>query len=65
MPYKHALVLNPYAKEYADTMDFFPPTGLEYVATAMGSVVERISLVDLRRKKRASWHRKYPQIYRQ
>ena len=41
MPYKHALVLNPYAKEYADTMDFFPPTGLEYVATAMEGLVEK------------------------
>ena len=51
MQYKHALVLNPYAKEYADTMDFFPPTGLEYVATAMEGLVERISLVDLREEK--------------
>ena len=51
MQYKHALVLNPYAKESTGTMDFFPPTGLEYVATAMEGLVERISLVDLREEK--------------
>jgi radical SAM superfamily enzyme YgiQ (UPF0313 family) len=31
-------------------MDFFPPTGLEYVATALKGHVDQISLIDLRYK---------------
>jgi len=50
--YKHALVLNPYIKESSAAMGFFPPTGLEYVATAMEGFINRISLIDLRQEKR-------------
>jgi len=47
--YHHALCLNPYySGERGTGMDFFPPTGLEYVATALKSHVDQISLVDLR-----------------
>ncbi len=48
--YRHALVLNPYIKESSAAMGFFPPTGLEYVATAMEGLVGRISLIDLRQE---------------
>lgn len=51
MSYDHALVLNPYIKESSAAMGFFPPTGLEYVATAMEGLVGKISLVDLRQEK--------------
>ncbi|MDD5496125.1 MAG: cobalamin B12-binding domain-containing protein, partial [Candidatus Omnitrophica bacterium] len=49
MKYKHALFLNPYIEKSNSTaMSFFPPTGLEYVATAAKDLVGKISLVDLR-----------------
>lgn len=51
MKYSHALVLNPYVKESSAAMGFFPPTGLEYVATAMDGLVGKISLVDLRQER--------------
>ncbi len=50
MKYNHALVLNPYVKESSAAMGFFPPTGLEYVATAMEGLVGRVSLVDMRQE---------------
>src|SRR3989338_1344306 len=49
--YNHALALNPYFKESSAAMGFFPPTGLEYVATAMKGHVKRLTLVDLRQDK--------------
>ncbi len=52
MKYRHVLALNPYVRESSAAMGFFPPTGLEYVATAMKGFVDRISLVDLRQERR-------------
>lgn len=47
--YRHALCLYPYyAGEKGTGLDFFPPTGLEYVATALKGRVDQISLIDLR-----------------
>ena len=48
MKYKKVLCLNPYYKEATAAMGFFPPTGLEYVATAMEKYVGEIILIDLR-----------------
>lgn len=47
MLYRHALCLYPYPADPTGVA-VFPPTGLEYVATAMRGRVGRISLVDLR-----------------
>lgn len=50
--YRHALCLYPYRSGDRGTgMDFFPPTGLEYVATALKGHVDQISLVDLRHER--------------
>lgn len=50
--YRHALCIYPYYSGDSGTgMDFFPPTGLEYVATALKGHVDQISLVDLRHKR--------------
>jgi len=50
--YRHALCLNPYYSGKRGTgMDFFPPTGLEYVATALKGHVDQLSLIDLRHKR--------------
>jgi anaerobic magnesium-protoporphyrin IX monomethyl ester cyclase len=47
--YHHALCLYPYySGERGTGIDFFPPTGLEYVATALKGHVGQISLIDLR-----------------
>lgn len=47
--YHHALCLYPYySGERGTGIDFFPPTGLEYVATALKGHVGQISLLDLR-----------------
>lgn len=52
MKYKHALFLNPYIENSAtNTMKIFPPTGLEYVATAGLGLTERTTLLDLRQEK--------------
>ncbi len=52
MKYRHALFLNPYTKESANpTMMLFPPTGLEYVASSAKSLVEKITLIDMRYEK--------------
>jgi anaerobic magnesium-protoporphyrin IX monomethyl ester cyclase len=48
MRYRHALCLYPYPAERSLILGVFPPTGLEYVATALKGHVDRISLVDLR-----------------
>ena len=50
--YRHALCLYPYFSGDRGTgLDFFPPTGLEYIATALKSHVDQISLIDLRHKR--------------
>jgi radical SAM superfamily enzyme YgiQ (UPF0313 family) len=55
MKYKHALFLNPYPEHSSNsTMRLFPPTGLEYVATAAKGFVEEITLLDLRYEKELS-----------
>jgi magnesium-protoporphyrin IX monomethyl ester (oxidative) cyclase len=51
MKYEHALCLNPYFKESSAAMGFFPPTGLEYVATALKDHVDKLTLIDLRQEK--------------
>ena len=48
MKYKHALALNPYRRESTATMGLFPPTGLEYIATNMKDLVDKVTLLDLR-----------------
>lgn len=50
--YHHALCLYPYYSGVKGTgLDFFPPTGLEYVATALKEHVGQISLIDLRHER--------------
>jgi radical SAM superfamily enzyme YgiQ (UPF0313 family) len=51
MKYRHALCLYPYLTDQNPGIGIFPPTGLEYVATALKGHVERISLVDLRHER--------------
>ena len=52
MKYKHALFLNPYIEASATSfMGLFPPTGLEYVATSAKGLVDKLTLLDLRREK--------------
>ncbi len=49
--YKHALCLHPYFRDsHSGSLGLavFPPTGLEYVASAMKPYVEKLTLVDLR-----------------
>lgn len=47
--YQHALCLYPYYPGDKGTgIDFFPPTGLEYLATALKGHTGRVSLIDLR-----------------
>lgn len=50
MHYQNVLCLNPYLRESSAAMGFFPPTGLEYVATAMKDDVGNVVLMDLRRE---------------
>ncbi len=52
MPYHHALCLYPYVVDQRPGIGIFPPTGLEYIATALKGHVDRISLVDLRHERR-------------
>lgn len=52
MRYQHALCLYPYLVDQRPGIGIFPPTGLEYVATALKGLVGRISLID-RRKERS------------
>lgn len=52
MKYKHALFLNPYIVQSSSTaMSFFPPTGLEYVATSAKDLVGKLTLLDMRYEK--------------
>ena len=46
--YKHALALNPYFGDSTAIMGTFPPTGLEYIAASMRSLVGKVTLLDLR-----------------
>jgi len=46
--YNHALCINPYYEESSAAMGFFPPTGLEYIASALSTCVPRVTIADLR-----------------
>jgi len=46
--YKHALALYPYFGDSTVTRGVFPPTGLEYIATSMKGLVDKVTLLDLR-----------------
>lgn len=49
--YKHALCLHPYYKDSHSGslgLAIFPPTGIEYIASALRPYVERLTFVDLR-----------------
>lgn len=46
--YNHALCINPYYEESSSAMGFFPPTGLEYIASALSTCVPRVTIADLR-----------------
>jgi len=48
MKYKHVLALYPYFTDSTATMGIFPPTGLEYIATNIKDLVDKITLLDLR-----------------
>jgi radical SAM superfamily enzyme YgiQ (UPF0313 family) len=50
--YRHVLCLYPYLKDQEPGINLWPPTGLEYIATALKGHVERISLIDLRHERR-------------
>lgn len=52
MQYRHALCLYPYTVDQGAGIGIFPPTGLEYIATALKGHVGRISLVDLRHERK-------------
>ena len=43
-----SLPLNPYLRDSTATMGIFPPTGLEYIATNIKDLVDKITLLDLR-----------------
>jgi len=63
--YRHALCLYPYYSGDRGTgLDIFPPTGLEYVATALKGHVDQISLVDLRYKRSLQSIRKMSEFIR-
>lgn len=52
MTYRHALCLYPYLKDSSFGFGAFPPTGLEYIATALKDHVGKVSLVDLRHERK-------------
>jgi radical SAM superfamily enzyme YgiQ (UPF0313 family) len=49
--YRHALCLYPYPTDQEPGINLWPPTGLEYIATALQGHVPRISLIDLRHER--------------
>lgn len=51
LTYQHALCLYPYIVDQRPGVGIFPPTGLEYIATALKGHVGRISLIDLRHER--------------
>ncbi|MBW1838232.1 MAG: hypothetical protein JRI99_15145, partial [Deltaproteobacteria bacterium] len=52
MKYKNALCIYPYQQELK-TVGFFPPIGLEYVATAIEDMVETVKVIDFRHEKKS------------
>ena len=52
MQYRHVLCLYPYPQDQEPGINLWPPTGLEYIATALKGHVERISLGDLRHERK-------------
>ena len=52
MKYKNVLCVYPYKKELK-TVGFFPPIGLEYVASAIEDIVDHIEIIDLRHEKKS------------
>ncbi len=48
MKYKNVLALYPYLGDSTATMGVFPPTGLEYIASNIKDLVNKITLLDLR-----------------
>jgi len=51
MKYKNVICIYPYKKELKSYC-FFPPTGLEYVASAIENIVESVKVIDLRYEER-------------
>lgn len=49
MRYKNVLCVYPYKKE-VKTIGFFPPLGLEYIASSIENLVESIKIIDMRRE---------------
>lgn len=50
MKYKRAICIYPYKRELR-SYGFFPPLGLEYVASAIEDIVEGVKIIDLRYEK--------------
>ena len=46
--FRHVLCINPYYEEVSSAMGFFPPTGLEYIASAFAVCAPRVTIADLR-----------------
>lgn len=46
--FSHALCINPYYEESSAAMGFFPPTGLECIASALATCIPRVTIADLR-----------------
>ncbi len=51
MGYKNAICIYPYKQELK-RVGFFPPIGLEYVASAIEDIVESVKIIDLRYEKK-------------
>jgi len=51
LKFKNAICLYPYEKELK-SYGFFPPIGLEYVASAIENIVESVKIIDLRYEER-------------
>lgn len=49
--YKHVLCLYPYEADQRPGIGIWPPTGLEYIATALKGRVGKVSLIDLRHER--------------
>jgi anaerobic magnesium-protoporphyrin IX monomethyl ester cyclase len=57
MNYKHALCVYPHM-EGAPEKKYFPPIGLEYIATALEGLMETVTLIDMRFEPRVGDHLK-------
>jgi anaerobic magnesium-protoporphyrin IX monomethyl ester cyclase len=64
MRYRHVLCLYPYLKDQEPGINLWPPTGLEYIATALKGHVERVSLIDLRHERMFHTPRKMVEFIR-